>query len=425
MIESRMDAERQQIEKILQSKAFRGSEVQRGLLAYLGEKSLTGEADSLKEYTVGLDALGKPESYDPRHDSVVRVHVARLRTKLGEYYRTEGATDPIRVDLPKGGFKVVFESRPAVPEGPTAGPVLIQPRRNRELVLFAALAAVAVAAIFLGFRLWRAQREIAAVPTWTSEIQQLWAPILSSDRPLVVCIAARLMIRVPGVGFVRDPSLDEWSELSKAKGIETLKEKMGAPALYPSYGFSSIGTASGAFLLGKFLAPHRDSVVLLRSDQLSWPEITENNVIFLGSPSGTRQMQSLPIAQQIVTEPDGIRNLNPQPGEPAFIPDQVSGEHVGDESHAVITDMPGIYGRGEILILSGNQLTSVIAGVQAVTDPILARMLVSKLRGPSGKMPRYYQVVLSVHSKDNFPIEITYMFHHELSEAKRPQAVSR
>ena len=421
MIESRMDAERQQIERILQSKAFRGSEVQRSLLAYLGEKSLTGDADSLKEYTVGLDALGKPESYDPRHDSVVRVHVARLRTKLGEYYRTEGVADPIRVDLPKGGFKVIFESRPAVPEASAVGPV-VPSRRNRELVLLAALAVVAAAAIFLGFRLWRAQREIAAAPAWTPEIQQLWGPILASDRPLVVCIAARLMVRVPGVGFVRDPSLDEWSELSKAKGIETLKEKMGAPAVYPSYGFSSIGTASGAFLLGKFLAPHRDSVVLLRSDQLSWPEITENNVVFLGSPSGTRQMESLPMSQQIITEPDGIRNLNPQPGEPAFIPDQVSGEHVGEDSHAVITDMPGIYGRGEILILSGNQLTSVIAGVQAVTDPILARMLVSRLRAPTGRMPRYYQVVLSVHSKDNFPIEITYMFHHELSSAKRSNA---
>jgi hypothetical protein len=51
-----VDAERQQIERILRSKAFRGSEVQRSLLAYLSEKSLAGEADSLKEYTVGLDA---------------------------------------------------------------------------------------------------------------------------------------------------------------------------------------------------------------------------------------------------------------------------------------------------------------------------------------------------------------------------------
>jgi hypothetical protein len=52
-------------------------------------------------------------------------------------------------------------------------------------------------------------------------------------------------------------------------------------------------------------------------------------------------------------------------------------------------------------------------------------MLVKQLRGPSGRLPRYYQVVLSVHSKDNFPVEISYMFHHELGAAKRFSAGAR
>src|SRR5205085_3599310 len=103
-----------QVRRILQSKAFRTSEVHRNLLNYLAEKSLSGTADSLKEYTVGLDVFAKPDSYDPRQESVVRMHTARLRQKLAEYYRTEGAEDAILVDLPKGGFKVTFEPKVAV-----------------------------------------------------------------------------------------------------------------------------------------------------------------------------------------------------------------------------------------------------------------------------------------------------------------------
>lgn len=421
-----MDAERQQIERILHSKAFRGSEVQRSLLAYLAEKSLAGEADSLKEYTVGLEALGKPPSYDPRQDSVVRVHVARLRAKLEEYYRTDGVTDPVVVDLPKGGFRVVFVTRPTTAEAQKRPAPAVGDRgwRWREIGLAVALVAVTTFAVYLALEPPRAVRETTQA-AWTPELQQIWGPLLASDRPLVVCIAARLMVRIPGVGFVRDPDLDEWNELTKAKGIRTLKQKLRPSSLFPSYGFTGIGTASGAFLLGKFLGPRRQNVVMVRSDLLSWPELKENNVVFLGSPAGTRQMESLPMNQQIVMESDGIRNLNPQPGEPAFIPDQVSGAHVGEDSHALITDMPGLYGRGEVLILSGNQLTSVIAGVEAVTDPNLARMLVKQLRGPSGRLPRYYQVVLSVHSKDNFPVEISYMFHHELGAAKRLSAGAR
>src|SRR5678809_1553657 len=115
-----LEATHAQIQRILQSKAFRTSEVHRNLLSYLAEKSLSGTADSLKEYTVGLDVFSKPSSYDPRQESTVRMHVARLRQKLSEYYRTEGVDDPIMVDLPKGAFKLTFEPREirleAVPE---------------------------------------------------------------------------------------------------------------------------------------------------------------------------------------------------------------------------------------------------------------------------------------------------------------------
>jgi DNA-binding protein H-NS len=81
-----------QVRRILQSKAFRTSEVHRNLLNYLAEKSLSGTADSLKEYTVGLDVFAKPDSYDPRQESVVRMHTARLRQKLADMAKDAGLT---------------------------------------------------------------------------------------------------------------------------------------------------------------------------------------------------------------------------------------------------------------------------------------------------------------------------------------------
>src|ERR1700732_3832631 len=107
------EASQSQIQRILQSKTFRTSEVHKNLLSYLAEKSLEGTADGLKEYTVGLDVFAKPTSFDPRRESAVRMRVGRLRQKLAEYYRSEGAGDAVIVDLPKGGFKMTFESRPA------------------------------------------------------------------------------------------------------------------------------------------------------------------------------------------------------------------------------------------------------------------------------------------------------------------------
>src|SRR5271154_3607325 len=92
---SGLDPAREQVERILASDTFRASEVLRRLLRFLADKTFSGEAEHLKEYSVGLDALGKPATYDPRQDSGVRLQASRLRQKLDEYYRTEGTSDPL------------------------------------------------------------------------------------------------------------------------------------------------------------------------------------------------------------------------------------------------------------------------------------------------------------------------------------------
>src|ERR1041385_258567 len=140
-----------QIQRILQSKTFRTSEVHRNLLSYLAEKSVSGTADGLKEYTVGLDVFAKPDSYDPRQESTVRMHVARLRQKLGEYYRTEGLEDAILVDLPKGGFKLTFEPREIRPEPAADQPPEAAARWGRkEIGLVAGLLLALTLAVYFG-----------------------------------------------------------------------------------------------------------------------------------------------------------------------------------------------------------------------------------------------------------------------------------
>src|SRR4051794_18723052 len=172
------DPNKAQIQRIVASKAFKTSEVHRNLFNYLADKSLGGEAHNLKEYTVGLDVFGKPASYDPRQESVVRMHVGRLRQKLTEYYRTEGLEDPVIVELPKGAFTLTFSSRP-VAEVPAPQPVE-PPARAKASTLEIALGALLLLAVlsagYFGVRLSRAEKTAAtgAQLPWTPELQQLW-----------------------------------------------------------------------------------------------------------------------------------------------------------------------------------------------------------------------------------------------------------
>jgi len=51
---------------------------------------------------------------------------------------------------------------------------------------------------------------------------------------------------------------------------------------------------------------------------------------------------------------------------------------------------------------------------QAFTDPEFVHSLVSKMRGSSGQIPRYFQVLLKVHYKGGVPTETVYILHREL-----------
>src|SRR4051812_28228373 len=84
-----------QVNRILQSSEFSNSEILRSLLTHLAQKSIEEPGRSIKEYEIGVDALGRGTDFDPRIDSGVRVHSSRLRTKLSEYYQGGGAADPI------------------------------------------------------------------------------------------------------------------------------------------------------------------------------------------------------------------------------------------------------------------------------------------------------------------------------------------
>src|SRR5437660_9369368 len=78
----REESSHAEIDRILHSDTFRNSDLLRHLLRFLADKTISGEADQLQEYAIGIDALGKPSSYDPRQDSVVRIQVGRCGRSL-------------------------------------------------------------------------------------------------------------------------------------------------------------------------------------------------------------------------------------------------------------------------------------------------------------------------------------------------------
>ena len=177
---------REELGRVLASHEFRTSKRSQDFLKYVVENTLQGHGDMLKERTIGIEVFGRSTSYDPSDDATVRVKAGEVRKRLGLYYSTEGAHNPLRIELPSGTYVPEFHPAAdavpgvAAPEPAAAAPAVpaAGPRRSAR---YAALGAVVLAAIAAAA--WFVLRPAAG------PLDEFWAPVFTGQSPVLVCAA--------------------------------------------------------------------------------------------------------------------------------------------------------------------------------------------------------------------------------------------
>jgi hypothetical protein len=147
------------------------------VLTYICEKYFEGATEQIKEYSVAVEALGRPAEFDQKRNSIVRVEAHRLRKRLREYYESEGANHDVWIDIPSGQYAPQFLRRRSrelslsvrpgplpgevVPAedrteavGPPHSPASIGPTRSRSGYLWVAMPCLALA--LCGLLIWKA-----------------------------------------------------------------------------------------------------------------------------------------------------------------------------------------------------------------------------------------------------------------------------
>ena len=100
----------QQLNKIIVHPIFSGSEILCKFLFYVVHETITGNANTIKEYTIAVNVLNKPKNFKPpAKDAIVRIHASRLRRALLNYYKSAGENDDINILIPKGGYIPTFQ----------------------------------------------------------------------------------------------------------------------------------------------------------------------------------------------------------------------------------------------------------------------------------------------------------------------------
>lgn len=377
-----------QVDRILRSPSLNGSEVLRTLVGFLARAAVERPHTNLKEYEIATEGLGRHHGFDPRVDSTVRVHMARLRARLAEHYERHGQDDPVLIEVPKGGYRLTGRFRslepPAASPRPAAGLAPIAMRWGWTLVGVAAAAALL---------------SVASARTRPEPLGQLWSGFTSAGQPPLVVFSNP---RFTGSAF-------------------TGMRYAGEAALSPEQvndSYTGIGELLGSHALAHLFAGYGRSIDLKRSQLLTWDDARGRNLIFIGGPHANTPARHFPQLERFRfrTAPDGvlppvgaIQDLRAAPGQPTDFSN--SGRRYRFD-HALVALVPGLSKDRQVLFLAGTTTLGTQAAAEFVCREESVRTLLAHLSWLEGKPLPWFEALLKVTITGDVPVQSDIVVVH-------------
>lgn len=404
-----------EINKLVSSQTLHGSESLCKLLRYLAQHAVENPGAPLKEYQIATEVFGRPSDFDPHLDSTIRVQAGRLRLKLAEYYASEGAADPIIVELPKGTYVLNFRSRSAQapsleplaktrsaqPAAATLKPVVlpISPRPERKsriivplLVILLGVASIVIAVLLTQRNAARSLPSAISAPAPAS-LRTFWRAFVEGREEPWVVFSNGAFIGRPETGMrYFNPSHD-----SSDKILDH---------------YTGVGEVLAIHELDRVFAMLQREIRVKRGSLLSLDDAENNNLIFVGSPAENLSLLELPGSREFVfkrvdTGPRkgdlGVLNVHPKPGEAVMFL-ATSGPPL-TEDYATITLTNGLNPGRHMLILAGTTTLGTQAAVEFVCRDDSLREILQRLSVAENGDLHPFEAVLRVKVTRGVPVE--------------------
>ncbi len=410
------------LDKIVNSPAFAQSARLTRFLRFVVEHSVENRPDQLKEYSIGLSVFDRDEGYDPRTDPIVRVEAGRLRTKLREYYSSEGKNDSVIIQLPKGSY-VPAISLPEKDLKETVGPVRF-PKSSAILVL---LLVVGIGACALASFLYVQNRELRRTlqstkrPSVSPELLPLWGPFLSPGTDLHVVFGSPFFLTAPDYRmFLRAYDINEPDALESNPAYQRLKSRLG-PLTGPRYDYALVGESLAVVRLATFFAASGVSVKAEEAYKTNWDSIQTGNIILLGAPRMNHLLRRFPQSIDFEWASDvEVRNRKPEPGEKEVYRalfhegfyDLNPASWQNAYTYVIVCSFPGFRPDREILVLSAHGGPGILGAVEHLTRPETVGPLLARMKVAPPEKRRYFQLLVRVYVDRGVPIRTEYVTHH-------------
>jgi hypothetical protein len=396
-----------QVEKLAGSQILHGSESLCKLLRYLAHHALEHPGTPLKEYQIATEEFGRPQDFDPAVDSMVRVQAGRLRSKLAEYYASEGSEDAVRIELPKGTYTLVFHKRDGTHKTNGQHHPISTPDRNASAdpnVPRGWMASVIVLALLLGVSLLAlvvsrrgapsALAGDAATKSAPAALQTFWKPFLTGPQEPSVVFSNAAFVGRPETGMryfnsARDQKAAVWDH------------------------YTGVGEVFAIHELDQVFGQLHRTLRVKRGSLFTLDDAKNSELIFVGSPSENLTLLEIPGTQEFVFQrvQEGPRkgdlsivNVHPQPGEQkAYLATPNSLPLA--EDYAVVALIPGLNPPRYEMIVAGTTTFGTQGGVEYLCrersiQEILLRLAVSE----NGDI-KPFEALLHVKVAKGVPVE--------------------
>jgi hypothetical protein len=385
-----------ELERILESPPFHGSHRAQRLLRYMVEHALTGQADRIKERTIGIELFGREASYDTGQDAIVRVAANDVRKRLTECYEQTSLSQQgrtMRISLPPGCYVPEFqliESTQGVSETvPMSGststgviseetkrtldtPTLAQTRpfgwiRTHTFAL--AATALALAGVLFGYYLYMH-------PKGKDVLGEFWSPVLQSQKPVLVCVAQPMVYRLPDQPS-EDRFVPEHEETAQAQPEQAPSaQASGHDRLIPmADAFVGVGDAYAVADISSFLGSRGKAWQLRAGTDAISADLRSAPVILIGAYTNpwtrklTQNLRFVFVAGNLIRD-------KAQPGRQWAV--QVSQDWKTPEDYAIISRFSSSQTGETVMVAAGVTNFGTQAASEFLTN---ARLLEATLKG--------------------------------------------
>lgn len=358
-----------EIDSIVASGVLGRSQVYPRLLRYLAAATTAHRVAS--EIDIATDVFSKGGEFDSNQDSSVRVYVHNLRQRLDRFYE-ENSNKTSRMSIPKGEYRLDF--------GAVEAPQPDSAIRTRSLKSYTAYG-------FVALLLCNLILLITLFSSTESEVNEvaesrIWAPILSSDRPLLIVVGDYFIFGELD-SYGRVSRMVREFNVNSPDDLVDLQLHQGSDAeSYMNLNLSYL-PQSMAFALNDVLSVVHSQdkrATIIPSSNLRTSDLKSNDILYLGYLSGLGILESYVFAASVLEVGTTYDEVLHRSSGRYFLSNAGIPDRKTYQDFALLKTFPGPGSGNQILVAAGTRDAGLTYIAEALASHETTQQIGNRMR---------------------------------------------